>query len=41
MKPSDKVFYFMAGHGRGMAFLSSDLVHRFTGKGAYHGESER
>lgn len=30
MKLSDKVFYFIAGHGRGWAFSSSDLVHRFT-----------
>ncbi len=30
MKLSNKVFYFIAGHGRGWAFSSSDLVHRFT-----------
>jgi len=30
MKLCEKVFYFIAGHGRGWAFSSSDLVHRFT-----------
>lgn len=30
MKLSDKVFYFIVGHGRGWAFSSSDLVHKFT-----------
>jgi len=26
----EKVFYFIAGHGRGWAFSSSDLIHKFT-----------
>jgi hypothetical protein len=30
MKLSDKVFYFIVGHGKGWAFSSNDLVHKFT-----------
>jgi Mor family transcriptional regulator len=26
----EKVFYFIAGHGRGWSFSSSDLIHKFT-----------
>ncbi|MGM0520129.1 MAG: DUF6088 family protein [Campylobacterota bacterium] len=30
MKLYEKVFYFIAGHGRGWAFSSSDLIHKFS-----------
>lgn len=30
MKLSDKVFYFIVAHGKGWAFSSNDLVHKFT-----------
>lgn len=30
MKLYEKVFYFISGHGRGWAFSSNDLAHKFT-----------
>jgi hypothetical protein len=30
LKLYEKVFYFMSGHGRGWAFSSNDLAHKFT-----------
>lgn len=30
LKLYEKVFYFISGHGRGWAFSSSDLIHKFS-----------
>ena len=30
LKLYEKVFYFVSGHGRGWAFSSNDLIHKFT-----------